>query len=255
MINPNTLGIVYWNTWYHAEPRKQLEHLRTLEEQLRQRQAGSVVLCLSEATHTSRNDGLVDLLKIEGYSTAHRTTSILERGREECLAIASRDVPLYDDVNGNGSQGSTRFTELVAKRGIRNFKRRWHAALQLGNTATAADFKIATAHLSTIRPSNEELTRSVSLGNAAVYGGDFNTLVSDRYVRTVMSELDMVKLEDPSIRATVPLFPWGRSRLGWELDHVLVAEAIADQSTLKVSDRGPSNHRPLLVTVPLLQPG
>jgi endonuclease/exonuclease/phosphatase family metal-dependent hydrolase len=251
MINPNTLGIVYWNTWYRADPQEQLQHLQQLEEQLkRQRQAAKVILCLSEATLTTNSDdGLVNLIEQEGYATAHRPTSTLKPGLEECLAIASRDIAVKDNDRLD-REGSTAFTCLTKRQGIRNFKTRWHGAIQVGENGTS-DFRIATAHLSTIRPTSQELERTIAIGGSAVFGGDFNTLASKAYVEQIEQALGMVELAATNgPTATVPLIPWGNSGLGWRLDHVLVAPELEHASRLEVGYRGPSNHRPLLVAVP-----
>lgn len=234
------LGIIYWNVLYRAHPEQQYIHLERLDNALRQRRAGAVVLCLSEATRTAYRDGLADRLNQRGYMTAYRPTSTLKPGVEEGVLVASRDIDFSERLPAH-SPGAITFTELVAKRGIRNFKRRWHARLNTGN------HQVATAHLSVIRPSDQELARTLSLDPVSVYGGDFNTLANKTYVDAFIAK-GMVKLIDPSGRTTVPVSR--RSQFGWELDHVLVDATIAAQSELEIGDIGPSNHRPLLVTVP-----
>lgn len=242
--------MVYWNTWYRAEPAKQLEHIERLDEQLRNYGAQVVVLCLSEVTATGRakKPGLFEHLQEADFNPFYTTVSHIKKRPKvhEGLVVASRDTNfasaamLYDiDV------------PLREQRAIKNMKLRQATRVHL------PDVDIIGAHLSYPKPDEEEIRGILDLvhhtpchesakTHAKVVGGDFNTVVSKEIVDRFETE-GLVKLRDPEHTVTCALRPG--SKYGFELDHVFVTENIATQAQLVVGDQGPSNHNPLLVTI------
>lgn len=241
MLKSQTLGVVYWNTWYRASSIEQLNYIQQLDDQMRHLGATVVVWCLSEATERYNGQGLVDKLEhIEGFSTAFRITDTLHNGSvAEGLCVASRDL----DVS------TATFQEVRQQHGVRSIKHRWLANLVVP-VSSYENLEISAAHFSYPFPSNGEVAAvgEGSLGKK-IFGGDLNTLIKRQRVLKMFCERGWMKLVDPDRQTTVPVH---RSlERGWELDHVFVSPNLIEQSELKIGNQGPSNHRPLLVTTKL----
>ncbi len=241
MLKSQTLGVVYWNTWYRASSGEQLNHMQELDDQIRCLGADAVVWCLSEATMQHDGQGLADKLEFsEGYNTVFRTTDTLHNGSvTEGLCVASRDLDVL----------TTTFQEVRQQRGVRSIKHRWLASLVVP-IANNENLEIRVAHFSYPFPSNDEVA---AVGECRmdkkIFGGDLNTLIKRRHVLKMFCEKGWIKLIDPDHKTTVPVH---RSlEQGWELDHVFVSPDLVEQSELKIGEQGPSNHRPLLVTTKL----
>ncbi len=242
MNTSETLGVVYWNTWYRAEPSAQLKHIEKLEASMAQNGADKTLFCLSEATRNHMN-GLVDSLEHAGYVTAYMATSNLKNGIQEGLCFAVRQditAPIY--------------TELSIGRAIANVKTRW-----LGHISFAG-LSIFSTHTSYPRPTRQETSkitdqlevdrRLTGYMEAQILGGDFNTVINKREVVKAAEEFGMTKLAAATrIKNTVPFGKIGF--LGIELDHVFVSDRIYSKTSMDIGPKGPSNHRPLLVTTEL----
>lgn len=236
MYNAETIGIVFWNTWYRADAQKQVDHINRLDDGMRQLGAHAVLFCLSEVSSTDghQEGGLLGRLSGEGFGTRYTPVSyVRDKKLHEGLAMASRDKVNFDSFT---------VTPLDEQRGIASRKMRQAVSMEY------AGFEVVSAHLSYPRPTHRETEGLQALvrGGNQVFGGDFNTLVSKKVV-SELGHKGLVELYDKAQRATVPLHR--NSKWGFALDHVLTSPGIAAGARLKVGDAGPSNHRPLLVTI------
>ncbi len=225
-------SFIYWNTWYRADPKRQINHIDYLVDYMAKQGNSQPLLCLSEAT-LGQDNGLVDYLSSEGYSTAFKPTSKVGKYFEG-LCFASRQ-PLV----------SVDFTELRKARAIANTKTRWIGNACLNGISTYLTHtsypQPAETELDVIRGTIEETREPVLLG------GDFNTLTNKKTLLGLTEELGLVKIKSDGRQTTVPFIPG--TNLGVELDHVFASHCIADDTALEIGPAGPSNHRPLLVAV------
>lgn len=229
---PETTGIVFWNTWYRADPEAQLRHLLSLEEELGRQGVASALFCLSEATF-GEGDGLVNRLEDEGFQTAFRPTSSV-RSFEEGICFANRvDLNVMD------------FTALRTARAIANVKTRWVG------TAAFNGFSVLSTHASYPRPNTQEVEGLVDAVDraegTAILGGDFNTVIGKGdFIRRV-EESGLRKLYPSANKVTFPFRPF--RNIGVELDHVFVAEELIDRANLSIYPNDPSSHNPLAVII------
>lgn len=243
MKSPETLGVVFWNTLYRADPYDQIVHIAELERQLDETGVHNILLCLSEVTRSDSRDNLWARLRDEGYDAAFRPTSDLGWA-EEGLCLATRT----DQLDGDATP---QFTELRRARAIANTKTRW-----LGHV-TLSGVSVFTAHTSYPFPPKQEV-RGISQAIEAEWqktrravpqllGGDFNTVLR-RNMLPEMEKIGLTKLRPATgSQATVPLGPI--SEIGFELDHAFISVHDMQKATLTIGSKGPSNHKPLLVTV------
>lgn len=245
------LGIIYWNTWYRADPKKQIRHLTELEMAMADRGIDRTLLCLSEVSREIPGDrgsrqGLLEQLDTAGYKTWYEPIStVRDRRVQEGLCIATRNIV---DIEYLCS------THLRRQRGIASVKDRQVTGVEVEHRGSP--LQVYLAHLSYLSPAKKErnglVDRLIQDGPRdgepvrQIVGGDFNTVTSRRIIED-LEAFAMTKLTDGSrfSRATVPL---GRlSFVGMELDHVLVGDGV--RASMQIGDRGPSNHTPLLVEV------
>lgn len=232
-VDNSAKGILFWNTLYRASPAEQYKHIRTMEQSMTAQGIGKILLCLSEAT--SGVDGLVELLDRNGYDTAYRPTSTLNNGLTEGLCIASRDQV----------DKPVAFHDLGTRRAIANTKTRWLAEVEFEGVS------VLSTHASYPTPGKQE--RAVisqrldqlqsEKSSGIVIGGDFNTLIAKRSFIDTVEASGVTKIGDGV--STFPLV----GRFGLEIDHVFVSPDLLQASTLEVANAGPSNHRPLTLSV------
>lgn len=236
MSTTEAASIVFWNTWYRAEPSKQMDHIKMLDNSLRQLGAATVLFCLSEVSSVdgSQGGGLLGHLNAQDFGVRYTPVSyVRDKKLYEGLAMTSRDDLDFDsfEVFGLGEQ-----------RGIASRKSRQAVRMNYGN------LEVISAHASYPRPTHQEIEGLKGLvrhGNQ-LFGGDFNTLISKNIVHELCHS-GLVELRDKERRTTVPLHR--NSKFGFALDHVLASPGVAATTTLEIGHTGPSNHRPLLATI------
>lgn len=230
-------AVVFWNTWYRADPGKQLDYITELRGCLESEGFANPTFCLSEVTSGAAG-GLLELLQQDGFSTSYRPTStIKDFGEGLCFAQA-------------GPINEADFTCMGTARAIANTKTRW-----LGKIDAGSD-QIFSTHASYPHPTSEEQALiqdavrlgqgSLDLGGVQVLGGDFNTVVGkSRFIDKIEAAgLRKVRAEG-RVKNTVTL---GSAHvIGVELDHVFVSADTKRDASLEVLPKGPSNHAALLL--------
>ena len=204
-----------------------------MEQSMTARGIGKILLCLSEAT--LGEDGLVELLGQNGYDTAYRPTSTLRKGRTEGLCIASRGQV----------DGRVVFQDLGTRRAIANTKTRWLAEVEFeGLTVLSTHASYPTPGKQERAVISQRLERlQAEQSGGIVLGGDFNTLIAKRSFIDTAESSGVTKIGDGE-----PTFPL-LGRFGLEIDHVFVSPDLLPTTSLEVANAGPSNHRPLVLSI------
>lgn len=249
-----TCAIVGWNVLYSADPVEQHKHIERLEEKARHLGARSVLFCLSEVTaalaSSDNNETLSSLLSQEGYRVGIRpTTYFRNSGLYEGLAFASRDEDFSTSITNAVFQETVMQTAYwFAKEHLRKLHRsqqRWIGSLATNN------FAVYTTHASYYAP--HSLERAKILGHAGgeatgkkLLIGDFNTGLNRKFIKQAES-LGWTKLKDPNNKTTFPLRFGPVPIRKLEIDHAFVTPELVGKSHLEITERGPSDHYPLLV--------
>lgn len=242
------LGIVFWNTLYRASPQRQLSHIMLLGSQLEAEGADEIVFCLSEVTQSkSGGNDLSGTLKNSGFKIWYEPVGEPKGSNyTEGLCIASpQDASTGIEYLGSDILGVHKAISGNKQRRVQR------VALQLGQS-TMEICSVTMSYLAPPKAERHELTRLMQADNEInqrkiIVGGDFNTVLSKRVIKDLAAE-GFTELRDTKTRATVPVLC---TKMGSRLDHVLNSPAVSRDHnvSMKVGEKGPSNHAPLLVMV------